>query len=93
LRSYAHSLLTLFTHGDQSETIYSTTTVDVTQSDATTIDYWALVPSTDRWLHTTRDVVIEGAANDNAPIVATSSPPTTANDNNPATTTTVTSTP
>jgi endosialidase-like protein len=46
----------LFTHGGQSETIYSTTTVDTTQTGTTTLDYWAEVPTTEHWLHTTRDV-------------------------------------
>jgi hypothetical protein len=63
--AWQDNLGALFTHDSQSETIYSTSTVDTTQSGTTTIDYWALVPSTRQWLHTTRDVVIEDAANDN----------------------------
>jgi hypothetical protein len=57
----------LFTHDGQSETIYSTSTVDVTAAGTTTIDYWAVVPSTQQVLHATRDVVVIGAANDNQP--------------------------
>jgi hypothetical protein len=73
----------LFTHDGQSETIYSTSTVDTTISDTTTIDYWAVIPSTQQFLHATRDVVVTGAqaANDNAP-AATSTPEAT-NDNSP----------
>jgi hypothetical protein len=63
----------LFTHDGQSETIYSTSTVDTPATGTTTIDYWAQVPGAE-WLHVTRDVVVEGAANDNQ---ATSSPPIT----------------
>jgi hypothetical protein len=48
-----------------------------------TIDYWAQVPSTQQWLHTTRDVVVSAAANDNTPTEA-------ANDNDPTTTTAAT---
>jgi hypothetical protein len=59
----------LFTHAGQSTTIYSTSTIDVTVSGTSTVDYWTEVPSTEHWLHTTRTVVIQGAANDNAPIV------------------------
>jgi endosialidase-like protein len=81
----------LFTHAGQSETIYSTTTVDTTISGTTTLDYWAVVPTSGAILHTTRNVVIPAPANDNAPIVATSSPPTTANDNQATTTNATTS--
>ena len=51
--------------------------------DTTTIDYWAVIPSTQQFLHATRDVVVTGAqaANDNAP-AATSTPEAT-NDNSP----------
>jgi hypothetical protein len=66
----------LFTHNGQSETIYSTSTIDTTQSGTTTIDYWAVIPDTERVLHATRDVVVQAAANDN--------PPPAANDNDPA---------
>ena len=70
----------LFTHAGQSETIYSTTTVDVTAAGTTTLDYWALVPSTQQYLHTTRAVVIPAPAN--APVIATTTPQA-ANDNPP----------
>ncbi len=93
LRSCAHSLLTLFTHNGQSETIYSTTTVDVRKTGTTTVDYWAVVPTTQQVLHTTRTIVVAGAANDNqasTPVVATSSSPaatstqlSASNDNTP----------
>lgn len=33
--------LTLFTHAGASETIYSTSTVDVSTAGTTTLDYWA----------------------------------------------------
>jgi len=66
----------LFTHAGQSETIYSTSTVDTSATGTTTVDYWALIPSSGHYLHTTRHVVIEGAANDNAAVEA-------ANDNTP----------
>jgi hypothetical protein len=74
----------LFTHDGQSETIYSTSTVDVSIAGTTTIDYWAVVPTSQQWLHTTREVVIAVPANDNT-AAATSSPPTAeaANDNTP----------
>jgi hypothetical protein len=58
----------LFTHDGQSETIYSTSTVDVSSAGTTTIDYWAVIPSSQQVLHATRAVVIPSAANDNAPI-------------------------
>jgi hypothetical protein len=74
----------LFTHAGQSETLYSTSTVDVSVSGTSTIDYWAEVPSTQHWLHTTRQVVIPAPANDNSPPAATSTPPA-ANDNSPIT--------
>jgi len=71
----------LFTHDGQSETIYSTSTVDTSAVGTTTIDYWAQVPGANL-LHATRAVVVNGAANDN-------SPPAT---NNAATTSAATST-
>jgi hypothetical protein len=68
----------LFTHDGESETIYSTTTVDTTVSGTTTLDYWALIPSSQQALHTTRVVVVNAPANDNqatsTPVVATSTP-------------------
>jgi hypothetical protein len=74
----------LFSHDGISETVYSTSTVDTATLGTTTIDYWAEVPSTERWLHTNRSVVVQDAANDNqatsTPVVATSTPPA-ANDN------------
>ena len=57
----------LFSHNGISETIYSTSTVDTTVSGTTTLDYWAVVPSSQQVLHATRAVVIVRAANDNAP--------------------------
>jgi hypothetical protein len=69
------------THAGQSETIYSTTTVNTTISGTTTIDYWAQVPGASV-LHATRDVVIKGAANDNGISSPTASTrPPSANDN------------
>jgi hypothetical protein len=73
----------LFAHDGENETVYSTSTVDTTQPGTTTIDYWAIVPATQQWLHTTRDIVIPAPANDN-PLPAT-------NDNDLATTTAATS--
>jgi hypothetical protein len=71
----------LFTHAGQSETIYSTTTVDTAISGTTTIDYWAVVPTSGEYLHATRAVVVSAPANNNSPPpVATSTPPA-ANDN------------
>jgi hypothetical protein len=70
----------LFTRDGASETIYSTSTVDTTLAGTTTIDYWALVPSSQEVLHATRDVVVEGAANDNV-----TTTPKAANDNSPIT--------
>jgi hypothetical protein len=60
----------LFTHDGQSETIYSTSTVDVSVSGTSAVDYWAVIPSSQQTLHATREVVIEGAANDNPPPAA-----------------------
>jgi hypothetical protein len=77
-------LRALFTHDGIAETIYSTTTVDTTAPGTTTLDYWAVIPSTQQWLHAARAVVIESAANDNQ----VSSSPEAANDTEPATTTT-----
>ena len=59
----------LFTHDGQSETIYSTSTIDTTQTGTTTIDYWAavLATATTQWLHATRVVVVNAPANDNTP--------------------------
>ena len=72
----------LFTNAGQSTTIYSTATVDVIVAGTTILDYWAVVPSTQAVLHTTRQVVVQSAANDNAPIAPTdaSSTPPAAND-------------
>jgi hypothetical protein len=39
-----------------------------TTKSTTTLDYWAVITSTQQVLHTTRDVVIEGPANDNLPL-------------------------
>ncbi len=50
----------LFTHDGNSETIYSTSTVDATISGTTTIDYWAVVPTSQEILHATRDIVVQG---------------------------------
>jgi hypothetical protein len=87
---WSDNLGALFTHGGQSETIYSTSTVDVTQSGTTTLDYWAVVPSTQAWLHATRAVVVNAAANDShisspATTTAASTTPPDANDNTPIT--------
>jgi hypothetical protein len=60
----------LFTHDGISETIYSTSTIDVTVSGTTTVNYWAVIPSSQEILHATRDVVIPPVANDNAPVAA-----------------------
>jgi hypothetical protein len=79
--AWQDNLGALFTHAGQSETIYSTTTVDTTISGTTTIDYWAQVPGASV-LHATRDVVIKGAANDNGISSPTASTrPPSANDN------------
>ena len=51
--------------GPVTATIYSTSTIDTTIVGTTTIDYWAQVPTTGSWLHTTRAVVTPTAANDN----------------------------
>ena len=80
-KPWQDNLGALFTHGGQSETIYSTTTVDVSAAGTATLDYWAAVPLTQQWLHANRAVVVEGASNENAP-AATSTPPA-ANDNPP----------
>jgi hypothetical protein len=53
----------LFTHAGQSETIYSTTTVDATVAGTSTIDYWAVVPSSQQVLHATRAVVVSAPTN------------------------------
>jgi hypothetical protein len=79
----------LFTNAGQSTTIYSTTTVDTTLSGTTTLDYWAEVPSTEHWLHTTRNVVVSAPTN-TAPIPpandnVASSTPEAANYNTPLT--------
>jgi hypothetical protein len=65
----------LFTRAGQSETIYSTSTVDVSAAGTTTIDYWAAIPATDptQWLHTTRTIVVSSPANDN-PLSASTTP-------------------
>jgi hypothetical protein len=78
-QAWNDNLGALFTHDGQAETIYSTSTVDVTQSGTTTLDYWAVVPSSQQIMHATRDIVIQGAANDNG-----ISLPEAANDNFPA---------
>jgi hypothetical protein len=44
----------LFTHDGQSVTIYSTSTVDATASGTSSIDYSAAIPSSQQWLHSTR---------------------------------------
>jgi hypothetical protein len=71
----------LFSHDGISETIYSTSTVDVSTAGTTTIDYWALIPTSGHFLHATRAVVIPAPANQNVP--AASSIPPAANDNSP----------
>jgi hypothetical protein len=64
---HAANLGALFTHDGNSETIYSTSTVDKTEPGTTTLDYWAVVPaqagvpSTQQWLHATRTVLVEAA--------------------------------
>jgi hypothetical protein len=68
--AWSDNLGALFTHDGIAETIYSTSTVDVGSAGTTTIDYWAVIPSTQQWLHATRNVVIQGAANDNTPLPA-----------------------
>jgi hypothetical protein len=62
--AWSDNLGALSIHDGIAETIYSTNTVDVSVSGTTTLDYWAQIPGAE-WLHATRDVVIEGAANDN----------------------------
>ena len=61
---WSDNLGALFTHDGISETIYATSTIDGLLPGTITIDYWAHVPTTGSWLHTTRDVVIP-APNDN----------------------------
>jgi hypothetical protein len=61
----------LFTHDGIAETIYSTSTVHVNTEGTTTIDYWAVIPSSQEILHAPRDVVVHEAANDNATIAPT----------------------
>jgi hypothetical protein len=56
----------LFTHAGQTERSPPPPS-EVTAAGTTTVEYWAQVPGAE-WLHTSRDVVVEGAANDNAPI-------------------------
>ena len=68
--SWQDNLGALFTYsgtstGAVTSTIYSTSTIETTQPGSTTIDYWAQVPTSGRWLHATREVVIPAAANDN----------------------------
>jgi hypothetical protein len=54
----------------------------VSTAGTTTIDYWAVIPSTQQVLHATRDVVIQSAANDNTTIAPTDAATTpAANDN------------
>jgi hypothetical protein len=85
----------LFTYDGISETIYSTSTIDLSVSGTSTVDYWAVVPWSQQVLHATRAVVVEGAANDSLSPpteeqsshddslpVASSTPPAT-NDNPP----------
>ena len=80
----------LFTHDSLLETVTSTSTVDTTKAGTTTLDYWAVVPSTQAWLHATRAVVVSapdtGAAKDNPPPTANDDAPVTANDNSASTT-------
>jgi hypothetical protein len=87
-QTWTDNLGALFTHDGQSETIYSTSTIDTTSAGTTTIDYWAVVPSSQQVLHATRVVIVSAPANDNqatsTPVVATSTPPA-ANDNTPLT--------
>ena len=81
--AWQDNLGALFTHDGRSETIYSTSTVEVAHPGTTTTDYWAIVPATQQWLHATRPVVIPAPANDNAPATTTdaSTMPPVANDN------------
>jgi hypothetical protein len=85
--SWQDNLGALFIHDGMAETIYSTSTVDVTISGTTAIDYWAQVPSTQQWLRATRNIVIPASANDNTPIPANdtqaTSSPEAANDHSP----------
>lgn len=62
-QAWQDNLGALFMHDGQSETIYSTSTVDTTQSGTTTIDYWAFAVSAQQWLHASRDVAISSPAN------------------------------
>ena len=84
-KPWQDNLGALSTHNGQSETIYSTSTVDTAIAGTTTIDYWAPVPGP-QWLHTTRAVVI-APANENAPApddaLASTTTPVAANDNSP----------
>jgi surface protein with Ig-like domain len=68
----------LFTHAGQSETIYSTTTVDTTLPGSHTIVY-VVSDSSGLTSTTTRTVIVSVPANDNQ----ASSTPTAANDNLP----------
>jgi hypothetical protein len=65
----------LFTHEGIAETIYSTSTVEVSTAGTTTIDYWAVVPSSQQWLHATREAVVPAPANDNLPLAANDNAP------------------
>ena len=82
-QAWHDNLGALFTHDGQSETVYSTSTVDVATVGTTTLDYWAVIPSTQQVLHATRDVVIQGGANDNTSAATSdaSTTPPAANDN------------
>ena len=59
--AWADNLGALFTYSGQSESIYSTSTVETSEPGTTTIDYWAQVPGAE-WLHIIRNVVIFGKA-------------------------------
>ena len=72
--AWQDNLGALFTHGGQSETIYSTTTIDTIVSGTATLDYWATVPSSQEVLHATRAVVVSGPASSGATDTGTSTP-------------------
>jgi hypothetical protein len=65
-KPWQDNLGALFTNAGQSETVYSTSTVDVSTPGMSTVDYWAQIPGAE-WLHATRDVVVGAPANDNPP--------------------------
>jgi hypothetical protein len=66
-KPWQDNLCALFTHAGQTETIYSTSTVDVSAAGTTTIDYWAQIPGAN-FLHAKREVVVSAPANDNSPL-------------------------